>query len=126
VEKSGNSHPLVYCRAWRNIDILTVRSDPDRAFWPGRSHRRQPSGDGAPKVPRPEVIVRPELHLKSGRSEQPNLLIATCQMAAASEPQVEVETTRRVGKTPDDVQLAGDGVGTDLFPKPLTQFNAIR
>jgi hypothetical protein len=70
--------------------------------------------------------VRSELHLKSGWTEQPNLLIATCQMAAPSEPQIEVETTRGVGKTPDNVQLAGDGVSPDLFPKPLAQFNAIR
>ena len=108
------------------MEIFTVRSEPDRTFRPARFHSRNPPGDCASEVSCPEVIVRTELHLKPRRSEQPNPLITVGQVAAPSEPQIEVETTGRVGKTPDDVQLAGDGVGADLLPKPLAEFNAIR
>jgi hypothetical protein len=126
VEKSGNSQPLVDRGCRRNVESFTVRSDPDRAFRPARFHSGQPPGNGAPKVPRPEVIRRTELHLKPSLSEQPNPLICARQVAAPSEPQVEVETTGRVGKTPNDVQFAGYGVGADLLPKPFAEFNAIR
>jgi len=108
------------------VEIFTIRSEPDRAFRPARFHSRNPPGDGASEVSCPEVIVRTELHLKPRRSEQPNLLITAREVAAPSEPQVEVETTGRVGKTSNDVQFAGDRVGADLLPKPLAEFNAIR
>jgi len=107
------------------VEIFTIWSKPDRALRPTRFHSRQPPGNGAPEVPRPEVVLRPELRLKSRRSEQPNPLIGPRQVAAPSEPQIEVETTGRVGKAPNDIQFAGYGMGADLLPKPLAKFNAI-
>src|SRR6185312_324856 len=126
VEKSGNSQPLVDRGCRRNVESFTARSDPDRAFRPARFHSGQPAGNGAPKVPRPEVIRRTEVHLEPGWSEQPNPLIFARQVAAPSEPHVEVAPTGRAGKAPNDVQFAGYGVGADLHPRPLAEFNALR